>query len=174
MAEWYEILIPIAALITACVALISIYFIRKQLKMTEKAYNSSKNAAEIDAFLNLQQSFSLNDNLTKVRTVISTKGPILNNEGGTIDYKDFATYLDVVNRFVYYSRKGVIDEVNIVAVFGPAAIEIEENPYVMKYIQNHKEKHGTRMFEGISELAKKSKEATGYDLINNHYLSLHT
>ena len=87
MAEWYEILIPIAALITACVALISIYFIRKQLKMTEKAYNSSKNVAEIDAFLNLQQNFTLNDNLTKVRTVISTKGPVLKNEGGSVDYK---------------------------------------------------------------------------------------
>ena len=87
MVEWYEILIPIAALITACVALISIYFIRKQLKMTEKAYNSSKNVSEIDAFLNLQQNFSLNDNLIKVRDVISTKGPVLNNEAEVLSIR---------------------------------------------------------------------------------------
>ena len=158
MAEWYEILIPIAALITACVALISIYFIRKQLKMTEKAYNSSKNVSEIDAFLNLQQNFSLNDNLIKVRDVISTKGPVLNNEGGSIEYKDFATYLDVVNRFMYYSDLGVIKEVNILAAFGPAAIEIEQNPYVVKYIQEHKKKYGEKMFVGISELAEKARK----------------
>jgi len=158
MVEWYEILIPIAALITACVALISIYFIRKQLKMTEKAYNSSKNVSEIDAFLNLQQNFSLNDNLIKVRDVISTKGPVLNNEGGSIEYKDFATYLDVVNRFMYYSDLGVIKEVNIVAAFGPAAIEIEQNPYVVKYIQEHKKKYGEKMFVGISELAEKARK----------------
>ena len=72
--------------------------------------------------------------------------------------KDFATYLDVVNRFLYYASSGVIKEENIVAAFGPAAIEIEENPYVMKYIQNHKEKHGKIMFDGISELAKKARK----------------
>jgi len=158
MAEWYEILIPITALITACVALISIIFIRKQLKMTEKAYNSSKNVAEIDVFLNLQKIFALNDNLTKVRTVISTKGPVLNNEGGSIEYKDFATYLDFVNKFMYYGNLGVISEENIVAAFGPTAIEIENNPYVMKYINKNKEQLGKVQFSEIHALAEKARK----------------
>ena len=165
MAEWYEVIIqyviPVVSLITAVVALFTVYYLKKQSKLTEKAYNSSKNVGEIDAFQNLQQNFTLNDNLTKVRDVISTKGPVLNNEGGSIEYKDFATYLDVVNRFMYYSDLGVIKEVNIVAAFGPAAIEIEQNPYVVKYIQEHKKKHGEKMFVGISELAEKARKQRG-------------
>jgi len=165
MAEWYEVIIqyviPVVSLITAVVALFTVYYLKKQSKLTEKAYNSSKNVGEIDAFQNLQQNFTLNDNLTKVRSVISTKGLVLKNDGGSIQYKDFATYLDVVNRFLYYASLEVIKEENIVAAFGPAAIEIEENPYVMKYIQNHKEKYGKKMFEGISELAKKARKQRG-------------
>ena len=59
---------------------------------------------------------------------------------------------------MYYSDLGVIKEVNIVAAFGPAAIEIEQNPYVAKYIQEHKKKYGEKMFVGISELAEKARK----------------
>lgn len=157
MAEWYEILIPIASLITATVALLTVIFLKKQLRLTEKAYTASKTVAEIDAFQKIEANFSLNNSLTQVRTVISTKGPVLKNDGGTIDYKDFATYLDSVDRLVYYANIGIIPEETIVGVFGPAAIEIENNPYVMKYMKDLNEKYDKRMFTGITKLAEKTR-----------------
>jgi len=158
MAEWYEILIPIAALITASVALITIFFLKKQLKMTEKAFDSAKDVAEIGAFQKLEQNFSYDKSLQKVRAIISSQGPVLKEDGGTINYSDFATYLHAVNELLFYSRMKIIKEINIVNAFGAAAIEIEDNPYVMKFIKNQQDKDGKGVLAGINMLAERTRK----------------
>jgi len=158
MTEWYEILIPIAALITACVAGITIYFLRRQLVMTESAYNLSRDAAAIDAFQKIQQNFSLNKSLVAVRSAISTKGPVLRQDGGSIDYNDFATYLESVNQLLYFQNMSIIKEIDLVNAFGAAAIEIERNPFVMKYIKGQQKKYGDSILAGISEFAERSRK----------------
>jgi len=162
MAEWYEVVIqyviPVASLITAVVALFTVHYLKKQSKLTQKAFNSSKNASEIDAFLTLQENFTLNKTMSQVRSAIASKGPVTKSEGGTIETNDFFNYLEFVNRLVYYSNMEVIREENLVNAFGPTVLEIENNHYVMEHIKKMREKFGESELKGISIFAEKARK----------------
>jgi len=153
------IIVPVATLITAIVAAITIHYLKKQSKFTEDALNASKKASEINAFLSLQKDFTLDQMMVEVRRAISTGKPVLKNEGGPIDQNDFDSYIEFVNRFLYYSNVEVIDEKNIIAAFGAPMIEISENPHVMKHILDQQKKYGELVLAGITDLIEKTKKA---------------
>ena len=158
MVEWYEMIIPIASLITASVAAITIFFLRKQMKITEESYNSAKTAAQIDAFLKIESTLVFNEKMRKIRLAISSKGPVIKKDGGPIEYEDFAIYLEAINRLPYFFNVGIIPEDVIISAYGPMCTEIENNPYVVKYIKHIQKTQGKIMLQNIHKLAEKIKE----------------
>jgi len=154
MIEWYEILIPIASLITAVVALISVHFLKNQSKMTENAYHTSKKVSEVETFLKIEQNILFDETMKKVRLKIASTEPVLKMDGGSVEHVDFITYLETINRLVYFSRMGIIHESNLVNAFGSTAVEIEGNPYVVKYIKQIQDKQGKNILSGIHTMAE--------------------
>lgn len=157
MVEWYDYIIPIVSLITAGVALITVYYLKKQFKQTENAYNSSKKVAEINAALQIQQVFNMDPGLKQVRLSISSKGPILNEDGGSVPYEDFATYLDFVNRLPYYSNMEVIGVESLLDMFQGVIVELANNPFAQSYIRKQGEKEG-QGYSGIEKMMEWTKK----------------
>jgi len=164
MAEWYEILIPVASLITASVALGALYFLRKQMKISEKASNranksylDSKKSYELDVVFRLNNRF-YSQPYSSVRNRIASKKPVLKENGGTIDRFDFYNYLDALNEVWIFVNTKILTEGLAVQEFGAMAAEFGRNPEAMKILEHQREIQGHNVWGGILILIKKCEE----------------
>jgi len=102
--------------------------------LTRQSLDENKKTTRVDVFLRLQENFSLNNDLVRVRNAISTKNPVLEAEGGPIKYEELLTYLETVNKFIYYINTKVIPEDDVV-----------------------RKKEGSNVLIGIDDLMRKTR-----------------
>lgn len=167
MAEWYEIAIPVASLITAIVALITIFYLRKQIKISETSYNDSRKAYESDVLMRLYEQFSLDKDTIQLREDIAFKRPIFKDDGGKYSEKDIFTYLNTLHIIPQFIRMGVLSEYNAVNFFGSAFLEAFQHKDIKNFveqIQNEQSKGAwgdllelSDKFEKLRELSKEQK-----------------
>ena len=160
MAEWYEMIIPIASLITASVAAITVFFLRKQMKITEESNNSAKAAAQIDAFLKIESNLVFDEKMRKIRLAISSKGPVIKKDGGPIEYEDFAIYLEAINRLPYFFNVGIIPEDVIISAYGPMCIRLVNAEALGLITSTRAKTHQKKCIDFVHEYIKK--------LVNDH------
>lgn len=165
MAEWYEILIPIASLITAIIVGITLFFVNRQLKVSEKAskesqkaYNDSRKATEVDVILRLKESLTFNPDFKPILDALFTKKPILIRNGGKVSDSILFLYLNTLNEISMFVRNKTLSQELALQVFGGiinSSFDYKEiNEYINFIRKNQKEK----FWSGIDRLAKEWKK----------------
>jgi len=164
MAEWYEILIPVVSLITASVALGTLYFLRKQMKISEIASNqasesflNSKKASEIDVFLRLSDDLQ-EEKFLSIAGKIAGNVPILVENGGTTPEEDLVRYLYLFTNIFHYLEMEILDPFNTYNHFGNYAIHLNENKEITNYIETIQKKQDPHTWGGIQKLAEIMKK----------------
>ncbi len=164
MVEWYEVIIPLASLVTAIVALATVYFLRKALKISEeshqeskRAYNDSRKAYEADMMMRFTERFHSDPVLKKVRIAI-VRDKFLLVPKGVVTMEEFYRYLDGVNEIWILASTGVISEDLILQNFGALASEFGDSSEAMDFLKKEQENQGEMVWSGILGMIEKANK----------------
>lgn len=164
MAEWYEILIPVVALITALVALGTIFYLKKQViisqdafKESKTAYQDSRKAYEFNIIFQLNEILRGEKN-RKISYNIARELPILKTNKGDFEYFELFDYLNVLHEITYMIDEKIIRKTIATRLFGALFYELSQNKEAMGFIHTIQEDQSKEAWGGLTIMIKIVKE----------------
>lgn len=161
LAEWYEILVPIATLITAIIIGITLFFVNRQLKVSEKAskesqkaYNDSRKATEVDIVLRLKESLIFNPDFKPILDALFNKKPILIGNGGKVSDSILFHYLNTLNEISMFIHNKTLSKEMALQVFGGLISSSFDYKEIKECINSIRKEQKDEFWSGIDEIAK--------------------
>jgi len=151
MVEWYELIIPLASLITASVALATVHYLRKELKISRVSFEKSSKSYEAEVVLRIEEKFQKTKG---VLLSITSSKPIHKDLGGEFDDKDLYEFLSVLDLINTFLSNGLISEEVVKRLYGQSIVVTCAHDEIKEYVRLYQEKY-PGAWGGIMDMAKK-------------------
>lgn len=156
------IIVAMASLITAIVALSTVYYLRKQFVILEEshissqhAYEDSRKSFEVDTLFRIKDEFRKEKFIEFSDRVCYLDKPLFKTNGGTIDHTVIYNALSMINEIAMFIKIGIISEKLVLNSVGGEISNIYRHKEIKQFIQYDQDRLNSSAWKGVVDLAQK-------------------